>query len=124
MEQRDTARPSLGRRFAALAIDWTIATLTSGVVAPIISSALVPSSLRLGLFILEVWLLTTLTGSSMGQRLLGIRVVTWPDHYYAKPLPLLLRTFLIALVIPAVVYDSEGRGLHERLTSTTLIRIR
>jgi len=43
---------------------------------------------------------------------------------YVKPAPVFLRTFLIALVIPAVVTDSEGRGLHDRIARTIVMRSR
>jgi len=35
-----------------------------------------------------------------------------------------LRTFLVALVIPALLIDSEGRGYHEKFSKTTVLRIR
>ena len=33
-----------------------------------------------------------------------------------------LRTLLICLVIPAVVYDSDGRGLHDRIVGSRVFR--
>jgi hypothetical protein len=35
-----------------------------------------------------------------------------------------LRTLLICLVIPAVVYDSDGRGLHDRIVGSRVFRTR
>ena len=32
-----------------------------------------------------------------------------------------IRTLMLALVIPAVVWDDEGRGLHDRAAGTRLI---
>lgn len=116
-------RASVGRRLAALTIDWSLAILTSALFLPPFASSLGPSALRLGVFVLEVSLLTALTGSSMGQKIVGLRVVSWPDQLFISPGRALTRTILIALVIPAVVYDSDGRGLHERLTQTTVVRI-
>ncbi|CPU67518.1 Conserved membrane protein of uncharacterised function [Mycobacteroides abscessus] len=34
----------------------------------------------------------------------------------------LLRTVLLCLVIPAVVWDADGRGLHDRAAGTVLVR--
>jgi len=35
-----------------------------------------------------------------------------------------MRTLLLAIVIPAVVTDRDGRGLHDRAVNTVLIRAR
>jgi uncharacterized RDD family membrane protein YckC len=67
--------------------------------------------------------MTALTGASIGQRIVGIRVVTYPDQFFLTPSKAFLRTLLIALVIPAVVTDSEGRGLHDRFTKSQVVRI-
>ena len=116
-------RAGFGRRFLAITIDWAIASLTSALFAPPLSNELGPTALRLGIFVFEVSLLTALTGSSAGQRLFGLRVISWPNQGYLPPSLVLLRTFLIALVIPAVVYDVEGRGLHDRLERSQVVRI-
>lgn len=116
-------RAGFGRRFLAITIDWAIASLTSALFAPPLSNELGPTALRLGIFVFEVSLLTALTGSSAGQRLFGLRVVSWPNQGYLPPSLVLLRTFLIALVIPAVVYDVEGRGLHDRLARSQVVRV-
>lgn len=117
-------RAGLGIRLAALAIDWALATMTTALFVPPFSSAIGPSALRLGIFVLEVSIVTGFSGSSMGQRIMGLRVLSWPDHLFITPMRAFMRTLLIALVIPAVVYDNEGRGLHERLTQTTVVRIK
>jgi hypothetical protein len=36
----------------------------------------------------------------------------------------LLRTLLILLVIPAVVYDNEGRGLHDRIVGSAVMQVK
>jgi hypothetical protein len=35
-----------------------------------------------------------------------------------------MRAFFIGIVIPAVVIDRDGRGLHDRAVNTVLIRTR
>lgn len=117
-------KAGLGRRAIALSIDWLVALFTAGLFMPIFASDLEASAFRLGVFICEISILTALGGSSMGQRICGIRVLTWPDHLFVKPTKVLLRTILIALVIPPVVTDSDGRGLHDRLAGTVVVRIR
>lgn len=116
-------RASLGRRFVAISIDWAIATFSAALIIPLQSSALGPSLIRLGVFILEVALLTSLGGASAGQRIMRIKVLTWPDYLFVKPTAVFLRTLLIALVIPAVVTDQDGRGLHDRIAKTVVVKL-
>jgi uncharacterized RDD family membrane protein YckC len=56
--------------------------------------------------------------------MMGIRVVSYPEQYFIIPTKALLRTVLIALVIPALVIDSEGRGLHDRFTKSQVVKVR
>lgn len=72
---------------------------------------------------MEVGVLTALTGSSIGQRALRARVVSFPEAHFIPPGSAILRTLLIALVIPALVIDKEGRGLHERVTRSQVIKV-
>ena len=116
-------RASYGRRFAAISIDWAIATFSAALIIPLQSSALGPSLVRLGVFVLEVSLLTALGGASAGQRIMRLRVLSWPDYLFVRPGMVFLRTALIALVIPAVVTDQEGRGLHDRVAKTVVVKI-
>jgi len=116
-------RAGLGRRFAAISIDWAIATFSAALIIPLQSSSLGPSLTRLGVFVLEVALLTSLGGASAGQRIMKIKVLTSPDYLFVKPTAVFLRTILIALVIPAVVTDQDGRGLHDRIAKTVVVKI-
>ncbi|WP_069386161.1 RDD family protein [Cellulosimicrobium cellulans] len=120
----------LGRRVVALAIDWTLATL----VAYVFFRPAVPGFFE-GISALPVWaqplvfavenlLLVSTLGFTVGHRLLGLRV-----RRLAEPARMvgigraLLRTVLLCLVVPAVVWDSDGRGLHDRAAGTVLVRI-
>lgn len=67
-----------------------------------------------------VSLSTALTGASIGQHWLKLRVI----RLDRRPVGLLrggLRTALIALVIPPLVLDGNGRGLHEVATGTVVV---
>jgi uncharacterized RDD family membrane protein YckC len=118
---------SWGRRAAALIIDWVLANLAAFAVvrdpavwqAPVDGVDFVP----LGLFALEVWLMTAFVGASIGQRLRHIAVV----RLDGRPVGLsraLLRTLLILLVVPPFVIGGDGRGLHDRLAGTAIVRTR
>ncbi|TSA21984.1 MAG: RDD family protein [Actinomycetales bacterium] len=106
----------LGRRFLALAIDWAMCSVIASLVGFESKSLTV-----LVLFFVEVSILTTLQQSSAGQRILKIRVVDFTNRGIVPPLKILLRTFLICLVLPAV-FTREGRGLHDWITNSVVVR--
>ena len=111
---------SWSRRIVALIIDWAASSLVVvGILGPG-DYADDPNSgwIVLGVFALEVSLLTTLAGGSFGQLLIRVRVLT----IEGRPLSLLLavaRTLLICLVVPPLVFKPEsGRGLHDLWTGS------
>jgi len=76
----------------------------------------------LPVFAVETYLLTALTGFTVGKRLLGTRVA----RLDGRPVGLgwaLVRTVLLLLVVPALVTDRDLRGLHDRAANTIVIRI-
>ena len=113
---------SLGRRLAALGVDWAAANLvTAFVVAgrfPYGTPAF--NLIALGIFAVEVFVLTWLAGASFGQRLLHIGVVSLDRGRVPCPRAL-LRTVLICLAVPALIWDRDGRGLHDRANLTAVI---
>jgi len=65
-------------------------------------------------------LLTWFVAASFGQRVLGIEVIGI-DGQRLMLWRIALRTLLICLVIPAVIFDSQGRGLHDRTVGSVAI---
>ena len=78
----------------------------------------------LGIFALENLLLVSTVGFTIGHRLLGVqvRVLGAPDGVAPGFARGAVRTVLLCLVIPAVVWDGDGRGLHDRAAGTVLVR--
>ena len=114
----------LGRRVAAIAIDWFASILLSRVIFGQLTYGSAESSFAiLMIFIAEVVLFTWLMSASFGQRLLGISVVRL-DGGRLSLWRIVVRTLLICLIIPAVVYDNTGRGLHDRAVGSVAIRSR
>lgn len=107
----------LGRRSGALVIDWFASVLIARLIAGGDPSALLP----LVVFFVQVAVLTSLMGSSFGQRILGLRVVSLRTNVL-DPARTALRTALLCLVIPAVVWDRNQRGLHERAANSAVVR--
>jgi uncharacterized RDD family membrane protein YckC len=75
------------------------------------------------IFAVEVLVLTALGGASAGQRIRGLRVVRL-DGRHPDPARVTLRTVLLLVLIPALIYDRDGRGLHDRAAGTVLVHTR
>lgn len=113
------ARP--GRRLAALAVDWGMSLLIAyGLIADSYNEA---AQIWGPLVLLVMTILTVGTlGFTPGKRLLGLRVVALGTGR-VQPLRAVLRTVLLFLAIPALIWDRDGRGLHDQLARTVEVRI-
>jgi uncharacterized RDD family membrane protein YckC len=91
------------------------------------------SAATLAIFALENLLFVGSIGFSFGHRLLGMRVrrvvvsreggPAEPDDGRAPGFGrAAIRTALLCLIVPAVVWDGDGRGLHDRLAGTAIVR--
>lgn len=114
---RDGSRSvaSMGRRLLALVVDWLLCTV-------IALAAFRSQFWTLPIFAAETWLLTALTGLTLGKRLVGVRVA----RLDGKPVGLgwaLLRTLLLLAVVPPLISDRDFRGLHDRAANTIVLRI-
>jgi uncharacterized RDD family membrane protein YckC len=108
------ARP--GRRIVALMIDWGLSYLIAGWLFGGAELSI------LAIFAVEQLLLVGTLGYSIGHRIMGI-AVRKPDGSAPGPLAAVVRTVLLCLVIPAVIFDQDKRGLHDRAMSTLLVRM-
>ncbi len=104
-----------GRRFVALAVDWALSLLIARGLAHGNEWA------TLAIFTIENALLVATTGHSVGHRALGIRV-TRLDGGAPGPARGVGRSVLLALAVPALVWDRDQRGLHDRFMGTVLLR--
>ena len=110
---RSVARP--GRRILALALDWAIAILVS------VAFFSYDAWATLAIFaVTQVVFLLTANGS-VGHLVLGMRVVPVAGGYLGLWRPF-ARTILLCLVIPAVIWDRDQRGMHDRWPATVLVR--
>jgi uncharacterized RDD family membrane protein YckC len=110
---RSVARP--GRRIAALAIDFALAGLLSAVFFEYngVASTLIFAATQV-VFI-------TLLAGGIGHLLVGVRVVPVRGGWIGWWRPL-VRTLLLCAVIPPLVWDTDQRGLHDKLAGTVLVR--
>jgi uncharacterized RDD family membrane protein YckC len=111
------------RRVLALLVDWFASKAVAGLVvgSGVWTTNGVEQLWVFAVFIAEASILTALTGGSFGQLLFRIRVV----RVDGRPLTLLhavVRTVLICLVIPPLVFNRDQRGLHDLAVATVATR--
>lgn len=118
------ARP--GRRIGALLIDYIAATIiATGFLGydqfALPAEAGLTMFAPMGVFALLQILFIPTAGGSPGHRILGMRVVRLGGGWVGVWRPI-VRTLLIVVVIPAVIWDTDQRGVHDKVTGLVLIR--
>ncbi len=113
----------MGRRMAALLVDWLIAY---GLAALAVTFGWL-SEAQLSPAVLLVWLVlgavsVRLYGFSPGQFALRLRVASVDVREHVGLGRAVSRGLLIALVVPALFTDGDGRGFQDRLTGTAVVR--
>ena len=113
----------LGRRVAAILLDWLVCNVIAvGLLHYRLGEPGTGSFKPLAVFVLMNVVLVGTLGSTIGHRLLGLRVVRLGGAS-AGPLTAVIRTVLLALVIPAVIWDRDTRGFHDKIPGTVLVRL-
>jgi uncharacterized RDD family membrane protein YckC len=112
---------SVGRRVAALFIDWFLCALIAyGLLAH--RDLQQANNWALVVFAAVSMVGLALVGATPGKLVLRMRVVH-VDGSRLTPLGALLRTLLLVLVVPAVVFDRDTRGLHDKAVKAVQIRV-
>jgi uncharacterized RDD family membrane protein YckC len=105
----------MGRRVLALFIDWLLSML--------IAYGFTRSQFwTIAVFAVEVYVLTAVTGMTVGKRLCGIRVMRTgggPAGFGWA----LVRTAILLTVVPPLLSDRDLRGMHDRAADTIVVRI-
>lgn len=120
----DTA--SWAHRFGALIVDWAACTL-------IVMLVLGPGGwsddpyagfYTTGIFVVESAFFTAAMGGSFGKLVTRLRVVRSDgSNRPLELIPALMRSVLIALVIPPLVFRPDGRGLHDMAARSKTVRL-
>lgn len=114
-----------GRRLLAILIDWFASLLVVRLAFP----SLVPGDAggsgdyglaTLAVFTLEVAVLTSVSGASFGQRIMGICVRRVDGSRLPVP-DSIVRTLLLALAVPALIWDRDARGLHDKAAASVCV---
>lgn len=112
---RSVAR--VGRRVVAILIDWGLAALP----AYFLVGGPHPELWNVLFFALLQIIFIPTIGGSLGHRIVGLRVVPLTGGWVGVWRPI-VRTALLCLVIPVLVWDSDQRAFHDKIAGTVLIR--
>jgi uncharacterized RDD family membrane protein YckC len=111
----------MGRRVAALLIDWLISygLAALGLEFGVISKAVLSTAVLVIWFLLGV-VAVRLFGFTPGQLALNLGVVALDGRLGVGRVA--ARGLLIGLLVPPLFTDWDGRGLHDRVTGTAVVR--
>jgi uncharacterized RDD family membrane protein YckC len=111
----------IGRRVIALVIDWALCVVIAyGLIAH--RSVYDANNWALVVFGVVSVIGLSLVGSTPGKAITRLRVVS-VDGGRLGPLGVLIRTVLLLVVVPAVVWDRDTRGLHDKAARAVQVRI-
>jgi uncharacterized RDD family membrane protein YckC len=109
-----------GSRAAAFVVDALAAALIAG----LLTAPHLPGNWSLLSFgLITVATLVTF-GQTPGMRLLSLRLAHPRPGERLAVWRGVVRTALLMLLLPALLVDANGRGLHDRLTDTAVVRER
>jgi uncharacterized RDD family membrane protein YckC len=109
------ARP--GRRLIGIVVDWAAASLTAAVLPGPLGRSVGP----LLVLLFEQTLLVGTAGYSLGHRIAGLHV-TRVDGACPGIGRAALRSVLLCLAVPALIWDRDQRGLHDKAVGTVVVR--
>jgi uncharacterized RDD family membrane protein YckC len=118
----------LGRRLAALLVDWLLAVGLAGLAVPFgfvqtakfLNSGDWQTTASVIWFVLGV-VAVRLFSFTPGQYACGLLVASADQRAHVGVGRAVVREVMIALVIPALFIDADGRGLQDRLTRTAVV---
>ncbi len=103
-----------GRRIGALVVDWGLSMLVSAGLFQYDGFA------TLGIFAVTQIVFLMFVNGSIGHIVFRMRVVPIAGGWIGAWRPI-VRTLLLCLLIPALVWDKDQRGLHDKAAGTVLV---
>ena len=109
-----------GAKAGALLIDVLLAALVAG----LFTAPDLPKNWSLLSWFLISVVAVSFFGFTPGMGALGIRAVRMDGAAMIGPIRAIPRTILVGLIVPAAIWDGDGRGLHDRAAGTIVLRMR
>lgn len=109
---------AFGTRVGAFLVDAVAAALVAG----LFTAPELPGNWSLLSFALITVVSLVAAGQTPGMRLLGLRLAHPRPGARLALWRAVVRTGLLMLLVPALVVDADGRGLHDRLTGTAVVQ--
>ena len=109
---------TFGSRVGAFLVDSLASVLVSG----LFTAPRPPETWSLLAFAVISVFTLVLFGQTPGMRLLGLRLAHPRPGARLALWRAVVRTALLILLLPALLVDADGRGLHDRLTQTAVVR--
>ncbi|MFC7533457.1 RDD family protein [Actinoplanes sp. GCM10030250] len=108
-----------GPRLAALMIDWLLCLLIASLYAspfkvawPAVVVLVLANTFFVGLF-----------GQTPGMRVMRVSCLSYPDGGVLGLGRGLLRAALLGLFVPAMILNSQGRGVHDRIAGSIVTSV-
>ncbi|HVV30049.1 MAG TPA: RDD family protein [Mycobacteriales bacterium] len=115
---------SFGEKLVAFVVDLVVSALISVVIIRphTIEQERTYNVVAVGVFVVLTAGLLMASGRSAGHRLMALQVVRLDGRTVG--VRALLRQVLVALLVPALITNSDRRGLHDRACGTVVVRVR
>jgi len=110
---------TLGRRFLALLADWILCLLVAYLLSRL--TGVDQRIWSLAVLVVEYAFFIGLFAQTPGMRLTRIACVSVPDGHPIGIGRAALRGVLLALAVPAVIMDKDGRGLHDKAARSIVV---
>jgi uncharacterized RDD family membrane protein YckC len=125
-EQGPGSLAPTGPRLGAFLVDAVASGLVAGLFVRAVgaggAAGDLPGSWSLIPFVIDYVVGGLVAGRTLGMYLFGLRLVRVDRRAAVDPARAVVRTALLLLLLPAVIWDRDGRGLHDRLTDTAVVR--
>ncbi|WP_448623986.1 RDD family protein [Geodermatophilus sp. URMC 64] len=138
---RDAAQPSQERRrgaslglpaegpgslasFGTRVVAFLVDAIASAFVAGLFTAPRLPGNWSLVSFAAITVVTLVAFGQTPGMRVCGLRLAHPQEGSRLALWRAVVRTALLILLLPALLVDADGRGLHDRLTQTAVVRER
>jgi uncharacterized RDD family membrane protein YckC len=114
------AIPSTARRAVAMLVDCVLAGLITG----LFTMPDLPRNWSILTWFLISVIAVSFFGCTPGMYAMGVRVARIDGSAMVGVPRAIVRTVLVGLIIPVVIWDYDYRGLHDRLVGTVVVRMR